>query len=145
MKKLLKNAHGMSLTELVIVILIITGMVLGSIPAMRYLQNKRFQKEMNETVSLIQTTLKSIQSNALLQDSPPQFPTSLDDNAEGTVCTSCFNKLLSKGVENTCWHKISTTRYTLSTKCSSQSQTSKPSDKMIYFNYDSRTGTFMAD
>ncbi len=105
------NQSGMTIKELVVVLAIISGMVLASVPAFFYLQKLARTREYNKLVDLVQTGIVSWNvKRQILQDQKP-YPPFLDHDPEGTTCTKCFDLVIEKEVNDPFWLKESQNVY----------------------------------
>ncbi|EKD42728.1 MAG: hypothetical protein ACD_73C00040G0002 [uncultured bacterium] len=109
------NQKGMSITELVVVLGIIMGMTLASIPAYHYLRNLSRKHEFLETVKMLENGLSSIKVKQILHDQQNIAQASLDNNPSQFPCDSCFHAVLDKGINNPLWFKKDNTTYYYST------------------------------
>lgn len=102
---------GMTIVELVVVVIIIIILWIISIPAFHALQNNTRDKEFKKTVSLVQDHIKSWHERLLLVVKVDSYPEVLDGNPVQSVCKSCFESVLNKGISNDLWYKVSKTEY----------------------------------
>lgn len=115
---------GMSLTELVTVLTIITVLIVASIPAFFYLRARSAEREMRETIGIVQSQIAGRHYGELVLDNQEQFPSSLDANPENAPCTECFEAVLEKGIENPLWFKVAPNEY----RFSANRNSGKPAD-----------------
>lgn len=112
----MKSSTGMTLTELVVVFAVIMVLTIASIPVFFYLQTVSREKEMNRTLSIIRTQLATWHYDQLLYSKSDSYPPVLDNNQENSVCVSCFDVVLKKGINSPYWFKVSSTEYYFSLK-----------------------------
>ena len=104
----------MSIKELVVVIAIMAGMVLGSIPLLTYLQKHRREKEMSKTVQSVEAAIATWHYGKLMNENINAYPEELDSNDSATPCTRCFDFVLVKGLEDPLLYKMNAREYMFS-------------------------------
>lgn len=108
-------SKGMTLVELAVVILIICGLAIASIPAFFFLRDYSREKKMRNLVAHLQSDIEALHTQQLVNQNTSDvylpYPQTLDDNPIHTTCTQCFDHILKRGLESDLWFKKDTTTY----------------------------------
>lgn len=135
-KSPLTNEDGMSLVELVVVLAVISGMALLSIPAFKYLRQYSAAKNLSTQVETLNASIARWSMKRILDDSHQSFPEILDENPVQNSCQNCFDKVLPKGVEDSLWYKESSLiyYYSANTNTGDQKNYKESGDFKITYN-----------
>lgn len=131
---------GFSRNEFLIVILMITCMILISIPFFFMLRNNARESQMEETVAKLRAGIAAWHYRKLVDENSDAYPDSLDLNAEQAPCTQCFERVMEQGISNSLWFKIGPTEYLFSRDGDTSSPESYQEKKDFKLNYNPVTG-----
>lgn len=108
-------SKGMTLVELAVVVLIICGLAITSIPAFFFLRDYSREKKMRNLVAHMQSDLEATHAQNLVNQNASEiylpYPLTLDNNPKNSLCTQCFDHILKKGLESDLWFKKDVTTY----------------------------------
>jgi len=111
-KNRLSDQKGMSLIEAAIVIFLIIGMCLASIPLFHHFSQKRVLREFNHVKDSVISGVAAWHTSQMMKEDRDVFPLTLDDNPSPSSCVQCFNSVLTNGLKNEKWSKKSLLEYT---------------------------------
>lgn len=109
------TSKGMTLVELAVVILIICGLTMASIPAFFFLRDYSREKKMRNLVAHLQSDIEAKHTQQFVNQNVSTiylpYLQILDDNPVNAICTQCFDHILKRGLESDLWFKKDTTTY----------------------------------
>jgi hypothetical protein len=130
-----RGQKGMTVTELVVVVAIILGMALLSIPAFFFFHGKGHDRDVIEIATELQHDIERWSLEKM-----GNYPTILDQSPSNTVCLSCFNDVLGLKIDQNLWYKVDDMTYFFSRdeKSPNLNEFSEPGDYKL--TYDSLNG-----
>ena len=125
------NRKGFTLIELILVITILGILAVSALPRFLNLSTTARQASRDGVVGAVRSGIALYRANDMVTNGGAgNYPAALDANANG-ACTTCFNSVLTNGVNDTAWDKASATAYSYNDGTSTTSYT-----------YNATNGTF---
>jgi MSHA pilin protein MshB len=130
-----RNKKGFTLIELSLVIAILGILAIAALPKFINLSQEAEEASMEGVVGAVRAGIALYRANDMVTSGGTgNYPTTLDAVGATTDCGSaalCFTTVLSTGVDDSSWHKVSNTQYTFDDGAT-----------VTTYNYDSTAGTF---
>lgn len=126
------NKKGFTLIELILVIAILGILAVSALPKFIDITAKAKQSSRDGVVGAVRAGVALYRANDMvIAGGTGAYPTSLDANANGSTCGTCFSQILAQGVNDTAWTKTSATVYYFNDGTTTTTYT-----------YNTTTGTF---
>ncbi len=105
------NRKGFTLIELILVITILGILAISALPRFLDLSTSAEQASMQGVVGAVRSGIALYRANDMVTNGGSgTYPATLDANATG-ACVTCFDTILSNGVNDASWAKASATSY----------------------------------
>lgn len=124
---------GMSLTELVVVLLIMATLLIASIPIFYKVRTYSREQSFDEKIDILRAQIAAWHTNELIHNNKDIYPEILDDNPVGEPCTKCFNQILKRPVDDPLWFKKAENEYLFLIKADSGSLNFEGGVNVKYF------------
>lgn len=126
------NRKGFTLIELILVIAILGILAISALPRFLNLSTNAQQASRDGVVGAVRAGIALYRANDMVTTGGSgSYPASLDVNANGSVCTTCFNAVLANGVTSNNWTRTTATAYVFNDGTSTTNYT-----------YNATNGTF---
>ncbi len=123
---------GFTLFELILVCAMVGMLAVTGLPRFINLSANAKDSSMNSTVGAVRSSLAIYRANdAATTSTDGSYPTALDTSVVGAQCTNCFSALLSNGLNDPSWSKMSNLSYSYNSGTG-----------VVTFTYNSTNGTF---
>lgn len=123
---------GFTLIELILVITILGILAVSALPKFVELTGKAKEAARDGVVGAVRSGIALYRANDMVTaGSAGVYPASLDANATGTACVTCFSQIFTTGLNDASWTKASGTAYTFNDGTNTKTYT-----------YNSTTGEF---
>lgn len=93
--------NGFTTKELLMALTVIGILFLAAIPQFYSMQRAKRESDMRRVVAMLEQGIRKFSA----ADVDKKFPTTLDDQAAGTVCSACFSSVLDKPLVSNLWFK----------------------------------------
>lgn len=109
----MKNQKGFTLIELVLVIAILGILAVTALPRFLDLSTEAEQASRDGVVGAVRAGIALYRANDMVTNGGTgSYPATLDANADGVACATCFSSILANGINDGSWRRVSATSYT---------------------------------
>ncbi len=130
------NQSGFTLKELLIVFIVIGILCAGSIPLFHKLQKDMHLRRVQKTVTRVQKAIHKYTA-----PDTKQYPATLDISPVNEVCNGCFNLVLTRGLIDKGWFKLSNEEYLYSPLSTDKLDEVLKHPHQFRILYNNKTGT----